>query len=230
MPLFVGTRRILRPVSTVTASTPPTYFDSGAIAGSEGTTSLAVSFPASVAANDIAIIWAMGYENLTLPGTFTSETQVTHGGTATNFRLGWYRCTGSEGGTSVNVTQTSNQLWAQMSVFRGCTTSGTPYEGYASVTGGGTGSTTLTTPAVVSTVANTLGVLIALNNGNVTATAASGGYTERLDNSSTAGTNGAFAVDTLTKETAGSTAAGTKQISAATFAGYAVFGLALMPA
>lgn len=229
MPLYVGTRYILRPApSTVTASTPPTYFNSGAIAGNASTASLAVSFPASVAANDIAIIWSLAYHDITLPGSFTSESQVTDAGTATNFRLGWYRCNGSEGGTSVNVTQTAGQIWAQMSVFSGCTTSGTPYEGYSNVTGAAN-STTINTPAITSTVANTLGVLITLNNANLTHTPGSG-YTERLDNASTAGIDAAFAVDTITKETAGTTASGTKTISTAPFTGYTVFGLALMPA
>lgn len=210
------------------ASSPPSFVANGAIAGSASTTSLAVSFPASVAADAIALLWSMGYEDMTFPGSFTAEAQVQDVSSATKFRLGWKRCSGSEGGTSVNITQSSNQMWAQIAVFTGCVVSGTPYEGYSAVTGT-SNTATLTTPAIVSTVDQTLGVLIALDNGNVTFTAASG-YTERLDNSSTEGIDGSFAVDTIVKAAAGTTSAGTKTASAATFSGYAIFGLALKPA
>lgn len=218
--------RAKRPAAA--AATPPSYVNAGALAGSAGTTSLAVSFPGSVAADDIALLWSISYSAMTYPGTFTAETGVQDVPTATLFRMGWKRCSGTEGGTSVNITLSSNQIWAQIAIFTGCVASGTPYEGYSAVTGSDS-TGTLTTPAIVSTVDQTLGVLLAINNGNVTFTPASG-FTERLDNANTTGVDAAFAVDTIVKAAAGTTSAGTKASSPATVAGYAIFGLALKPA
>lgn len=195
------------------------------MAGSASSASLAVSFPASVASGDIAIIIATAYNDITLPGSFTSEAQVSDASSATNFRMGWKRCDGTEDSTTVNVTQTAGQIWAQIFTFSGAIASGTPYEGYDNVTGTAN-STTLTTPAIVSTVANTLGVLVVSNNGNVTFTAASG-FTERIDNSNTSGIDCAHTVNTIDKASAGTTSAGTLSASAATFSGYVVFGFAL---
>lgn len=202
------------------------YASAGAMAGSAGTTSLSVSFPATVNSGDIAIIIAVAFKNITLPASFTSEAQENHAPSATNFRMGWKRCDGTEDSSSVNVTlEVSGQVWSQIYIFSGAISSGTPYEGYSAVTGADNAGS-LTTPAITSTVADTLGVLVASDQDNITFTPASG-FTEQVDNNSTAGIDCAFTVNTIAKPSAGTTAAGTIGSSTATFGGYVVFGFAL---
>lgn len=205
------------------------YSTAGAFAASASTSSLSTAFPATVNNGDIAIIVAMSFQNITFPVAFTSEAQATNaGGSGTNMRLGWKRCNGTEGGTSVNVTLgAASATWARIIIFTGAIASGTPYEGYTTNAATNLGTSSMTTVAVTSTVANTLGVLIAICNNNVTSTPAAG-YTERLDSGTATGGGAATTVDDIAKVASGTTASGTIATSALPSA-YCVFGFAIQP-
>lgn len=207
-----------------------TYLSAGALAASASTTTLSVSFPATVAANDLCILFVSATaSSITMPAAFTAES-LFNPGLGQIYRMGYKICAGTEGGTSVTVTVSAgSEVCAQIYRFSGNITAGTPYEGYATSGGSETGDAHLTTPAVTSTVANTLGVLIGHAQGLVTFTAASG-YTERVDNNTGTGVVGnSLTVDTIAKATAGTTAAGFILASASFGNPFGVFGFAIKP-
>ena len=161
------------------------YKSSGALFSSASTASASVAYPGSVAANDIAILVACGAASTPASSGFTFE--AVDSSTGYYCILGWKRCAGTEGGTNATVTQSfSNLLYAQILLYSGCRTSGTPYEGY-SENASSVFSAQLFSQAITSTFANNLGVEIAIlpgapSNAPPNFTALSG-FTSRLDES-----------------------------------------------
>lgn len=198
-------------------STPPAYVSTAA--ANAGSSSFGVSFPATVNANDIAILIVWSNSTPSTPSGFTLiGTDTTPGGSEAT--LFWKRCTGSEDSTTVTVTVDFG--YGQIVMFSGCVASGTPYEGFGSATDAGT---TISAPNLTTTASARLGVGIYLRD-DTEATTPPSGWTEHID--STMVVNITLYLDsksilTATTETGISrTGAGTED--------WAAFSLALIPA
>lgn len=143
-------------------------------------TPLALAFPASVAANDVAII-----------DGFISSDEVVGAFTATGFTVvaagnpsssswshawAWKRCAGGETTVDFNMSSGGLQRGASCKVFRGCITSGAPYEGSGATSPTlTTTGTTITAPNIVTTGADRLGVVLSSHkDSNQTVPAPSG--------------------------------------------------------
>lgn len=131
----------------------PTFFDAGTCTAGTGST-MNVPFPATVAANDIAIwhviVRQTGASANTFPGDWNEAFDAVNG---FQTAWAWKRCDGTEGGTSPQVTGLAGggiANYSRIYVFRGCVTSGTPFEASANTSGS---STTYSSSAI-----NTLGV------------------------------------------------------------------------
>lgn len=205
----------------------PSYASAGAVAAGV-TGSLATAFPGSVTANQIAVMAVCAFESdVALPGAFTSQSVISDGAGA-YYRMGWKRCAGTEGGTTVNVTQSSNYIWAQIYTFNDCILTGTPYEGYDTATQ--VGGTAIVCPALTSTVADTLGVRIAQASFQAVTFTPAAGWTERVDNSgATGGIDSSLTVNTISKASIGTTASSNITAAFDPENGISVFSFALKP-
>ena len=216
MPLFVGTRRILRPVPSTGGGLQPSYVGSGTVEQGTATT-VEPAFPASVNSNDIAICWASyitgGSNGITFPGGWTAETGFADSGYGSYSRLAWLRCTGSEDSSTISISFTDLIVgFAQIHIFRDCTTSGTPYEDYTVDLGTGSpiASSTLT-----ATVAPNQAVHQLLDWSSFGGMTPASGWTERFDDY---GSSGGSSV-TSALYTKDNTAAGDVASTNTTFSG-----------
>lgn len=115
----------------------PTFVASGGFVS--GAAALSPAFPASdVQANDIALLVieqcnegtrsapAGGWAEVT-----NSPQAVSSGAVAGSVRLNvyWLRCAGNEDGTTVSVADSGDHQTAEIFIFRGCKTSGNPWNG-----------------------------------------------------------------------------------------------------
>jgi hypothetical protein len=162
-----------------TGATQPEVVALGTVA--TGTTSVNVSYPAGIQANDIIFLWVISGSTPTI-GTnanFTSLAQVNNG--TLGGRLAWRRATGSETG-SISISATGGADSAGvMIVVRGAIASGTPYEDAASATGG---STSVTSATIDVTGSNRLALRFSALNDNVAGTPPAD-YQEHVDASTT---------------------------------------------
>lgn len=229
------------------AGATPTFVAAGTVSGASTATGVAqsVSYPAGLLANDILII-QISYNdpNLTTDPTisWSIPTGFTAMGSAVTV-LGmtgvmfWRRATGSETGT-VSSTRTGGfsagdrYNIAQMTAWRGCKTSGDPFEALASNT---KTDATMVGSSVTTTGANRR--VVALHNqqafdrtleGPLTSTPATG-WTEDSEqsNGATAG-YGTVVASSIEKAAAGSQAAESRTLSAARRT--ITFSFALIPA
>lgn len=138
----------------------PTFFGKGALNGeNSGSTITPIAFPASIAANDIAVM-GVGCNNTSTFTTPTGQGSWAVLGTSLESDTGqstewyWLRLTGSEASESVTASATFSTTiggYGQIWVFRGCITTGNPFEGV-----GNDGTVAQTTPD--STACTTTGV------------------------------------------------------------------------
>jgi len=226
MPLFVGTRRVLRARST-TSSGVLSFVAAGAKAQAAGT--LDVPYYSGLAANDIAIILAAGYNDVTF-GTatgFTAETQVNHA-SGNRIRLYWKRLDGSESG---NVSITGATGAANIGVmlgFRGAITTGTPYEGYAT-SNGNVASNLVTSPATTTTADGRIALRLYTHEWGA-GTTPPATWTERFDGFETIISAITISADTKDVATASTEAATTRNLGGGNGTSYVCAGLALIPA
>lgn len=216
----------------------PTYQAIGAVASGFG--AISPAYPASVAANDIAILVVQSSNQAiaTPAGGWAEVTNSPQGtgtaGVANAVRIGvfWRRCTGVEGGTTVSVADTGDHTVARILTYRGCIASGNPWD----VTAGGVkaaASTTSTNPSVTTTVVDCLIVVISghARDSNSTTTYSAwtnanlSALTERADNGISTGTGGGFGIADGGKATIGATGTTTATLAASTTNAYLTIAL-----
>lgn len=202
----------------------PTVVAVGAKAQAAGT--LNVPYYAGLAANDIAVIIACGYDDVTFGSLtgYTAETQV-GSASATRARLYWKRLTGSESGSESITGATSEVNHGVMIGIRGCITTGTPYEGYASNSGSGT---SVTSPATTTTSTNRLLLRTYADESGGTNTTPPSGWSERYEDWETVTGFLRLALDTKEQTTAATVTATSRTASFSS--SYVTFGLAFIPA
>src|SRR5438067_3184206 len=153
----------------------PTYNDNNSVTPSSGTGAVTPSVPAGVATNDILLCCVQSSNQAISVPTNSGAgaptwTEVTNSpqsiGTAASagaVRLAvfWLRYNGTSLGT-VTVADSGNHTIARIQYYRGCITSGNPWDVTAGQTETGT-TTTATFPSLTTTVSNTLIVFVAAN-------------------------------------------------------------------
>lgn len=215
----------------------PQFVSAGTVA--EGTGAIVPALPVGIQINDIMLLFVeSANEAVSTPSGWTAVspdspqgTGTGGGTTSTRITVFWRRVTLTE--SAPTVADPGDHAIGQILAFRGCVTSGDPWD----VTSGDTGasSTSVSIPGDTTTVANCLVVLV-VANATDTATPQTSGYTnadlasltERVDYNSIIGNGGGFAVVTGTKAAAGAYGA-----TAATLATASVQGrmsIALKPA
>lgn len=202
----------------------PTFVAVGAKAQAAGT--LNVPYYAGLAANDIAIMIATGYDDVSF-GTvsgWTAESQVSVT-SAMRARLYWKRLAGSESGTESITGSTANANHGVMIGFRGCITSGTPYEAYNSNTSAG--NTSVTSPSTTTTGANRLLLRVYTDEDGGTNTTPPAGWTEQYENWETVVGFNRIALDTLAQASAATVSATSRTASFPS--SWVTLGLALLP-
>jgi hypothetical protein len=173
--------------------------------GSDAT--VVVPYPAGILENDIVLLHVvhrppLGTAAISTPAGFTSISNTTMNGIANSrHAICWKRCTGSESGTvAVSVSggsSGSNSIIGIMSLWRGCKTSGNPYEGLATSNGS---DGTMESPAVITTGANRR-ILHFLGHGGAETETPAVGYTEEYSETTLLGTVDA-SIHLVTKERA----------------------------
>lgn len=219
----------------------PTYVASGALAAIATSTTLDTVYPSGVQSGDIALLLVRVTGGSTVSSYPSGFTQIVFEGPDTGFvgmaALAWKRCDGTESGATVTTTVSSaSSIRGVLHVFRGCVRTGSPID--AILTSGYTAGTTTQTyvrwSALVSTVANTLGVHIGYRGRNTTLTptvTADAAWTQRFD-AYTQVSSATFTAE-FTLETKDLAAAGTSATTDSTSTdsmGYYAMSLALVPA
>lgn len=211
--------------------------------GTQNTASgtLAINYPTSPLANDIIILVAVGRDaNGTSAGdttftsypNFTADSQLQHSAGKSETLIAWKRATGSETGTET-VTMTSlggtRSITGIMYLFRGCITTGTPFEAGASANVNSTATWTQT--ALTSSNAGRLGIHIIGH----TASATGGNFTgetggDFTETSIYTGTNATIDLQTASMPNATTISGGSVTASAAAIHGRRSFALLPVPA
>lgn len=205
----------------------PVYVSNGLITGGSNVTSVAIAYPASPLANDVALLLVHG----DFSGTINTPAGWTQIGVQTaslsvDACVYWKRLVGGETGT-VTVTRsgTAANAWfgGTMSMYRNCLASGTPYEYFGSNTGSTASQAGV---ATTTTGPDRLAVHLWSFGDNLTSAPAAG-WTEDWEQLSALGNAGAQFADSRTAATAGTITAPTRTISVGN--PWVVFGLALFP-
>jgi hypothetical protein len=201
----------------------------------QGVGDVVALWPAHLA-DDVGLLFVEtdGAEAVAAPAGWTAVTNTpVINGTATRLSVFWRRATsGAE--TDPTVVDPGNHCYARIATFRGCITTGDPWDvvGVGGTSGGTT--TNVTFPGVTTTVADTLVVavmswasdsagplLTTFANANLT------GLAEQGDEGTTQGSGGGIAFATGTKAAAGATGDTTGTASLAL--NYACIHIALRP-
>lgn len=221
------------------ASGPPTLVNIGALATNASSPDpVDAPYPAGLAANDIALLHTFMYDQsgssqtINTPSGWTLLSQGKAGNGVDNgfpHAIFWKRLTGSESGT-VGVVASAGHLAAdclmgRISVWRGCITSGNPYEQLG--TNNVEGTTAMTGSSVTTQGDNRTVLNLCACDGATTSTPASG-WTEEYDSTTGSGTGGAIKLYSIQRLTAGTYAAATHTLAAGRRWGVASF--ALIPA
>lgn len=199
----------------------PTIVGVGASASGAG--AVTPAYPASYTAvdKDIAITFVEcdSSDTLTPPTNWALATsQSVTSGTTTKLSAIWRRLTNGE--AAPQIADAGNHIVARMIVVRGCFSTGNPWNVLA-VNQELTADTTVSMPTVTTTVADCL-ILNAFSTGqDIASTAGGTGYTnsnlgsiaEQMDNWTSSGTGGGFAMCSGTKATSGATGATTATLS-----------------
>lgn len=220
---------------------PPTVVAVGTLAAG-ATTAVTPPFPAGIAANDIllGVAESVGGENYTPPAGWA---HVASDGTAvspvvqginTQLTVIWLRYTGSE--TAASWGDAGNHNMGRIIAIRGCPTVGNPWN-VVGVASSATSSTAASFPGATTTVADTL-VLEIIATGTDTATgqlatitnANYSSITSQMNNWTTAGTGGGFALLSGVKATPGATGASTGTLTTAATKAYMTLVMMNAPA
>jgi hypothetical protein len=197
----------------------PTYVGSGTF--TTGTGNITPPFHASTAADDIVLLVvetenqdisplsaAQGFVEVPSSPQFAG-TQDTN--PANRIAVYGKRITTAGGGTAPSTGDPVNHVTGQLHTFRGCITTGDPWDVTAGGNDGGVNDTTGVIPGGTTTVADCLIVLICGSSFNGTSTtqfdnwtnADLANVTERADNTNTVGVGGGHGMATGEKATAG---------------------------
>jgi hypothetical protein len=213
----------------------PILVTAGTMNSNTGNSTLPVSYPSGIAAGDIILLHTLAKDPLgdadvsSITGSFT-QADLTNAND--NFsQLWWKRADGTEGASeTVTFSQAadgpSGVLMAQMSAWRGCVGTGTPYEALTHTSQASTAShvgstiTTLGANRVVVSMFTQAGGSVAGTNTN--------GWTEQWDNGTVAGSGGYMNGSSIVAATAGSVSAITRTMNSAI--ANISFTLALIPA
>lgn len=200
----------------LTAWAGPTFV--GASTPQDGTTASSISWPSGHATNDIAIlVVTSANEAIAVPTGFTQIVMSAGQGTAaavgsTRIGIFWCRAT-SAAMAAVSIADSGDNNHAAMVVFRGCITTGNPYESLsARATNSPTASTSLSLANANST-AGTLRTIVACvvtNRDSINNTHWSGwananltSVTEREDDGSSSGVGSNIGIASGNLENAG---------------------------
>ena len=199
----------------------PTVVGVGAGASNAG--ALTVPYPGGYTAilDDLALsfIETESADVVTPPTNWAVITSSTvSSGTTTKLWVLWRRLTASE--ATPSIADAGNHMGGRMIILRGVINTGNPWDVFSSTTEL-TADTTVSIPAVTTTVVDCL-ILDAFGTGqDVASTAGATGWTnanlgsltEQMDNWVATGLGGGFAMATGTKATIGSTGATTATLS-----------------
>ena len=206
-----------------------------AFSSSGGSGSISASYPSGFQVDDIAILQVISFNAALTAHTINTPagwTEITQNQLATiaGFRHGIYyrRLTGGESG-AVSVTASvtpggSDCFVADMSVWRGCIASGTPYEALANNTAQSTAQagSAVTTTGINRTVLN-----VCANHQIATSTPASG-WTEHYEFTTTEGNDGGLRIYSKEAPAATTVAAATHTLDVSKR--WQVASFALLPA
>lgn len=158
-------------------------------------------------------------DTVTVPAGWTLVTSVgVASGTTTKLSAIWRRA--QNGDTAPTLADAGNHQVGRMIVVRGCVTSGDPWDVFATSTET-VADTSVSVPGVTTTVIDCL-ILAAFSTGqDIASTAGATGWTnlnltsvtERMDDWTSQGTGGGFAMASGVKAAAGSTGATTATLS-----------------
>ena len=217
----IGLRRIYLSQSAVGATSAPLFQAAGVKA--DGTGAVSPSWPTHQS-GDIAllIVETAGGEPATLSSAqgFASVSGSPQGDNVdingTVLTVWWKRATTSSE-PAPTVADSGNHTYAKIITFRGAVATGNPWDVTAGNATAGTGSASFSIPGGVTTTANTLVVAITTNSDAQSASGWTNAdlstLTERVDEYSGLGNNGAISVATGIKVTAGTFAATTGSLS-----------------
>ncbi len=227
-------------VSAAAADPPaPTFFGVGAsaAAGSAGTAQ--PGFPASTLADDVAILFCEMGEAAGSPITLSDAQGFVEGpdsgaGVDETSRLRWFwkRLVGGDTPPTIEDDGSDNHKYGRIHVYRGCVTTGNPYDVTAS--GSAVSSTAVSFPDDTTTKNNTL-IVQAVSWATDSAAAqlvdgspANAGLTditERSDEGTALGNGGGVSVITGTKATAGAIGVTTATLANASIQGLLTIAL-----
>jgi hypothetical protein len=204
----------------------PTFVAAGAVAGS--TTAITPALPASIQANDILFLAVQTRSGQSIGlasesgGTWTTIAAPQDGQTPGNrLNMWWSRYNGTQ--TDPVTTDSGDHQIGGIVAYRGCLTSGDPFEAMAQGNSGATADTTFTSTGLTTLGTDRRYVVFAgrtidtagahyssWTNGDV----ANG--SEDFDDGSTAGVGGGVAIWSAEKAAAGAIGATTATVAAAT--------------
>lgn len=213
----------------------PGYIGSGSFFATTGDLSLDIPYPTDIQLNDILILNAVAYESTSGTPNFNTPsgwTLISNG--TINFStlvqgVFWKRADGTESGTQTVTHSTAggggDAHSGQISNYRGCVSTGTPYEAMATTNG----NNNTPTGSSITTTGNdrkALNIIAKANPapGNITPAA---GWSEQYDNAVTSPKNMGVAIHDKTVATAS-----TEPAEAATSAAsgrWRMVSLALLP-
>lgn len=214
----------------------PLFVGAGTLGSTETTTTMTPGYPAGISANDILFMFIGlrdGSGNATISSvsggwTLVEEMPYMTGSDETS-ALYWKRATGSESGTetvTLSEVLTFGNGVAQIVAYRGCVTSGTPYERntlYAmtgsSTTHQGKGLTTAGVDRRAVSFFYSYGVNTTGSNNN--------GWTEDYEGGTITGEDGTISVNSIEKAVAGKVAGCNRTMAAS--CGFICYTLALIP-
>lgn len=182
----------LRPHCHTAIFTAPTFVSAGTISAS--TQNVTPGLPAGATTGDILVYIVCNNSSLSSGPSGYSFLAIGNGA-ITELRVYWKRHSGSESAQTASINPSSTGLIARMLAFRGCVAAGVPFDQSTSSVDN-TNATSLTFPAVTSTLPNTM-VLNVIGEALSTATgtaefsayanAVLASITEATDNNSTSG-------------------------------------------
>ncbi len=216
----------------------PTYISSGTFTA--GAAAISPPFPGQppdLQANDIALLVvesenqaislssAQGFVEVGAQANKAAGTAATN--PANRIAVYWKRLTGPTDVTAPTVADSGDHQTGQIHIFRGCKTTGNPWNVFAEGNDGGVNDTSGSIPGATTTAADCLVVLICGSSFNGTSTVQFSAWTnadlasltERTDNTNTTGLGGGHGMATGEKASAGAYGATTVTLANTSFKG-----------
>jgi hypothetical protein len=208
----------------------PTYVATGT--ASSGTGNLTPGLPGGWAENDIFLLFvgAADANTVNTPSGYAhvNLSPALHNSAATEntkqLAVFWKRATSSESGPTVTLSGSATSRSARISAFRGCTTSGNPWDATGKDTNDALGSSSASISGITTSETDTHVVVAIDSSGDTTTVAFSSwsnanlaSFTERFDGAYNANFD-SLGMASGTKATAGATGTTTVSISGTAYA------------